>query len=66
MLVLKRRTDEEIVINETTRIRILKTSNGGCEIGIEAPPDQHIRRGEIPVDVEKMLLRTAGAIGVGA
>lgn len=64
MLVLKRRIGEEIVINETTRIRVLKTSDGGCSIGIEAPKSDLIRRGELPADMERILQSTADAIGV--
>ncbi|MCP4785714.1 MAG: carbon storage regulator [Fuerstiella sp.] len=64
MLNLKRRAGESIVINEHTIIRILKTGPGGCQIGIEAPHSEHIRRGEIASETEKIMRRTAEAIGV--
>lgn len=47
MLVIRRREGEEIIINETTRIRVLKVAPGCCQIGIEAPLSDKIRRGEL-------------------
>lgn len=59
MLKLKRRVGEEIVINEMTRIIVTKTGPKTCEIAIEAPLSQHIRRGEISPDSERVIQRTA-------
>ncbi|MCP4174391.1 MAG: carbon storage regulator [Fuerstiella sp.] len=64
MLNLKRRAGECIVINEQTVIRILRTGPGGCQIGIEAPQSEHIRRGEIAPESEQIMRETAEAIGV--
>ncbi|MBL8816327.1 MAG: carbon storage regulator [Planctomyces sp.] len=47
MLVIRRREGEEIIINETTRIRILKLNSGNCQIGIDAPLSETVRRGEL-------------------
>ena len=64
MLMLKRRLGEEIIINEHTRIRIVRINSTSCEIGIEAPQSEHIRRGEIAPLTEDILQRTAESIGV--
>jgi carbon storage regulator CsrA len=66
MLMLKRRLGEEIVINEHTRIRIVRIDSKSCQIGIEAPQSDHIRRGEIAPLSEDILQQTAEAIGVTA
>lgn len=62
MLVLKRNVDEEIVINETTRIRILKAANGTCRIGIEAPTSERIRRAELAPESEQLIQQTAARL----
>lgn len=64
MLVIRRREGEEIVINETTRIRILKLNSGNCQIGIEAPQSENIRRGELLPRHEEILMRTAMGMGL--
>ncbi len=64
MLVLRRNTGEEILINETTRIRILKATNGKCSIGIEAPETDHIRRGELAPESERLIQQTAARMEV--
>ncbi|MDG1896595.1 MAG: carbon storage regulator [Fuerstiella sp.] len=64
MLNLKRRAGECIVINEHTVIRILKTGPGACQIGIEAPRSEHIRRGEIAPESEEIIRHTVEAMGV--
>jgi carbon storage regulator CsrA len=49
MLVLTRRTDEEIVFPTTaTRVRVLAARAGAVSLGIDAPPDIPVRRGELP------------------
>jgi carbon storage regulator CsrA len=64
MLNLKRRAGECIVINEHTVIRILKTGPGACQIGIEAPRSEHIRRGEIAPESEEIIRHTVEAMGI--
>jgi carbon storage regulator CsrA len=66
MLMLKRKLGEEIIINEHTRIRIVRINPTNCQIGIEAPQSEHIRRGEIAPQTEDILQRTAESIGVTA
>jgi carbon storage regulator len=48
MLVLQRREDETIVINEHVRITVLEVRGGHVRIGVEAPKDVLIRRAELP------------------
>ncbi|MEQ9406091.1 MAG: carbon storage regulator [Fuerstiella sp.] len=64
MLKLTRRKGEGIAINEETFIWIVKTSRGRCEIAIEAPRSQHVRRCELPMETEQLLQRTAAGMGV--
>jgi carbon storage regulator CsrA len=47
MLVLSRRADEEIVIDGHIRIRVLSSSGGKVRLGITAPRDVPIERGEL-------------------
>lgn len=47
MLVLKRRINEEIIINSDIKIKILAVSDNQVKIGIEAPSEIEIFRGEI-------------------
>jgi carbon storage regulator len=47
MLVLSRRTDEEIVIDGQIRIKVLATRGGKVRIGISAPQEVAIERGEL-------------------
>ena len=64
MLVLKRRVGEEIVVNERIRIRVLKTSKGGCQLGIDAPESDCIRRAELPPFEEGIVQKTAACMGL--
>ena len=47
MLVLQRRRGEEILIDGCIRIKILSTKGNSVRIGIEAPDDVSILRGEL-------------------
>ena len=47
MLILTRKTNDEIVINSGIRIKILSSTDSHVKIGITAPPDVEILRGEI-------------------
>jgi carbon storage regulator len=47
MLVLSRRTDETIEIEPNIRVTILDIRNGIVRVGIDAPKDQKILRGEL-------------------
>ena len=47
MLVLSRRTDEEIVIDGNIRIKVLSGKGGKVRLGISAPRDVTVERGEL-------------------
>ncbi|QDV21391.1 hypothetical protein Pan153_60790 [Gimesia panareensis] len=47
MLVLTRKRDEVIQIGENIVIKILKTGKGAIKIGVEAPSDIRVIRGEL-------------------
>jgi carbon storage regulator len=49
MLVLQRKEDQTIVIDERVRIVVLEVRGGQVRIGIDAPKDVPIRRAELPV-----------------
>ena len=52
MLVLGRRPGDAIVIDGGIRIVVLACDRGGVRLGIEAPPEVTILRGEIVHAVE--------------
>ena len=47
MLVLSRKQDEKIIIGENITITILKIRGNTVRIGIDAPRDIHVMRGEL-------------------
>ena len=47
MLVLSRKVDQEIVIDGNIKIRVLKIKGNTIRLGVEAPQDVHIARGEL-------------------
>ena len=47
MLVLTRKTDQTICIGSDIRVTILRVVNGRVKIGIEAPHEVRILRGEL-------------------
>jgi carbon storage regulator len=47
MLILTRKVNEEIIINSEIRIKILSISENQIKIGISAPENMEILRGEI-------------------
>lgn len=47
MLVLTRRTDQKIVVDERIEISVLRIGASAVRIGIQAPRDVTIRRGEL-------------------
>ena len=49
MLVLTRKQQEQIRIGNQVTITILRISGNQVRVGIEAPPDVRILRGELPV-----------------
>jgi carbon storage regulator CsrA len=49
MLLLSRKTAETIVINDSVVVKVVRISGGRVAIGIEAPAEVSIRRGELGV-----------------
>lgn len=47
MLVLSRKVNEDIIIDNDITIRIISIQNGIVKIGFEAPQDRIILRGEL-------------------
>jgi carbon storage regulator len=62
MLILSRRTGDAIVIGGNIRVVVLATDRGGVRIGIDAPPEVTILRGEIVNQIADEN-RRAGAAG---
>ena len=46
MLVLTRKKDEMIQIGDSIVIKVIATGRGKCKLGIEAPKDVRVLRGE--------------------
>jgi carbon storage regulator len=63
MLILGRREGESILIEGGIRIVVVACERGGVRIGIEAPPDVKILRGEI---ADKVMLENQRATAVSA
>lgn len=47
MLVLSRKVNEEIVIGDDVRIKVVSVQNGIVKLGFEAPQEMVILRGEL-------------------
>jgi carbon storage regulator len=47
MLILSRKTNESIVINENITVKILSVEKGVVKLGIDAPSDISILRSEL-------------------
>lgn len=47
MLVLSRKCDEEIMIADYIRVRVLEIRGNKVRIGVEAPKDVRVDRGEV-------------------
>jgi carbon storage regulator len=47
MLVLSRKTSERITIGGEVVVTVLRTDRGTVKLGIEAPPEVRVMRGEL-------------------
>lgn len=52
MLVLSRKLNEKIIIDENIEIKVLSIENGNVQLGITAPKDIEILRQELLEDVK--------------
>ena len=59
MLVLTRKTDETIRIGDDIVITVLRTKGKAVRLGIEAPGDKRVLRGEIAFDGDQVVLEEA-------
>lgn len=53
MLILTRKNDEEIIINSNINIKIISITDGQVKIGIDAPKEIEILRGELYVKAKE-------------
>ena len=65
MLILGRKVGDTILIGDGIRVVVLACDRKGVRLGIEAPSDVTILRGEIVTDITDENKR-AGAVGGGA
>ncbi|MFZ9089325.1 MAG: carbon storage regulator CsrA [Planctomycetaceae bacterium] len=59
MLVLSRRKNESIIINENIRVSIISVRGDRIRIGIEAPRDVTVHREEVLRSIEQETLKPA-------
>lgn len=64
MLVLNRRNGEEIRISNNITIRIIGTSEGNVKLGIIAPQDIAILRGELYQNVKENVINASKESGL--
>ena len=58
MLVLSRRTGQTVVINEDIKITVVRTKSGSVRLGIEAPREVPVKRGELQVLMDGRYVET--------
>ena len=66
MLILGRKPGDSILIGDGIRVVVLACDRGGVRLGIEAPSDVTILRGEIVSDIAAENQRATGANTAGA
>ncbi len=59
MLILTRKNNDEIIINSEIRIKILSISENQVKLGISAPPEVEILRGEIYEKVKQAAIEAS-------
>lgn len=59
MLILSRKKDESIIIDENIEIKVLAIENGKVQIGIEAPREIDIFRKELYESIEEENIEAA-------
>ncbi len=60
MLVLGRKPGEYIVIGDSIRVKVIRSDKGDLRLGIEAPRDVKIVRGEVYEETFSSLLESSG------
>jgi carbon storage regulator len=56
MLVLSRKLGEEIIINDTIRIKIVDVKGERIRIGIDAPPHVSVNRAEVQARLKEAVV----------
>lgn len=51
MLVLSRKSGEEVIIDGDIRVRILRCSNGRVRLGVDAPAHVRVMRTELAMEM---------------
>ncbi len=59
MLILSRKIEEEIRLGENVTIKVLAIHNGQVKIGIEAPRDVRVIRGELYAEIQQANLEAS-------
>ncbi|MDG2013530.1 MAG: carbon storage regulator [Pirellulaceae bacterium] len=54
MLVLSRKKDEQIIVGDNVKIKILQIRGNTVRIGIEAPGEISVMRGELVQEIETL------------
>jgi carbon storage regulator len=60
MLVLSRKVGERILVGDQIRITVVRLTNGGVRIGIEAPDEMPVLREEVKRQSEMSSVATVG------
>ena len=63
MLVLSRKPSEEILIDGHIIVKVLRVQGNRVYLGVEAPDDVGIRRGELAADAHPNVSREPVAVG---
>ncbi len=61
MLVLTRKTDQEIVISDSIRVKVLEVRGNQVRLGIVAPKEVSVRRTEVPDCRQEFSNKVAGS-----
>lgn len=65
MLVLSRRREEEIVIDDDTFVKVLEIRGDKVRLGVTAPGHKKVHRKEVWVRIKQEVADAAGAESVG-
>jgi carbon storage regulator len=60
MLILSRKKDESIMIDEKIEIKVIAIEEGKVKLGISAPKDIEIHRKEVYLEIQKENKEAAG------
>jgi len=53
MLVLSRKRDESVIINDNIKIKVIEIRGGVVRLGIEAPKDINVHREEVYLNIKE-------------